>query len=41
MSEIPGVKDPAPAGLEMGVITLGEFLSGPRIGRKISAQQRR
>jgi len=31
---------PAAAGIEIGVITLGEFLSDPLLGRKISAQQR-
>ena len=31
---------PANNGFEIGVITLGEFLSDPRVGKKISAQQR-
>ena len=32
--------EPGEAGLEIGVVTLGEFLSNARIGKKISAQQR-
>jgi alkanesulfonate monooxygenase SsuD/methylene tetrahydromethanopterin reductase-like flavin-dependent oxidoreductase (luciferase family) len=31
---------PVEGGLEIGVITLGEFLSDPRVGKKISAAQR-
>lgn len=31
---------PANSGLEIGVITLREFLSDPLLGQKISAQQR-
>src|SRR5215213_8738637 len=31
---------PVESGLEIGVITLGEFLSDPRVGKKISAAQR-
>src|SRR5215216_1830049 len=31
---------PVESGLEIGVITLGEFLTDPRIGKKISAAQR-
>ena len=32
--------DPILTGVEMGVITLGEFLADPQNCRKISAQQR-
>lgn len=40
MSEIPRANNPVDTGLQIGVITLGEFLSDPRIGKRISAQQR-
>jgi hypothetical protein len=32
--------DTIKTGMEIGVITLGEFLADPQNGRKISAQQR-
>jgi probable LLM family oxidoreductase len=34
------VNPPVKTGMEIGVITLGEFLSDPKVGKKISAQQR-
>ena len=40
MSDISPANTPVQAGLEIGVITLGEFLSDPRVSQKISAQQR-
>ncbi len=40
MSQISTVGNSANAGLQIGVITLGEFLSDPRVGKRISAQQR-
>ena len=40
MNEISIANDSTDTGLQIGVITLGEFLSDPRIGKKISAQQR-
>jgi probable LLM family oxidoreductase len=40
MSEVARASITADTGLQIGVITLGEFLSDPHIGKKISAQQR-
>jgi hypothetical protein len=40
MSPNSNATQPVAAGLEIGVITLGEFLSDPRVGKKISARQR-
>lgn len=40
MSEPSGVIPSIKTGMEIGVITLGEFLNDPQNGRKISAQQR-
>ena len=40
MSEISRANNSADTGIQIGVITLGEFLSDPQIGKKISAQTR-
>lgn len=40
MSDNPYPVTPVSSGFEIGVITLGEFLSDPQLGRRISAQQR-
>jgi probable LLM family oxidoreductase len=40
MNEISKATNSTDTGLQIGVITLGEFLSDPRIGKRISAQQR-
>jgi probable LLM family oxidoreductase len=40
MSTMTNGTNAVQGGFEIGVITLGEFLSDPRAGRKISAQQR-
>ena len=40
MSKSSRAGNSADTGLQIGVITLGEFLSDPRIGKRISAQQR-
>jgi len=38
MSEISRANNSADTVIQIGVITLGEFLSDPQIGKKISAQ---
>ncbi len=40
MSEISRATSSADNGFQIGVITLGEFLRDPRIGKKITVQQR-
>src|SRR5438132_1864323 len=40
MNNSSNLASPTEHGLEIGVITLGEFLSDPRVGKKISAAQR-
>src|ERR1035437_8037771 len=40
MSETSNAVPPVGAGMEIGVITLGEFLNDPQNGQKINAQQR-
>jgi predicted amino acid dehydrogenase len=40
MSDLSDTTTPSESKFEIGVITLGEYLTDPRIGKKISAQQR-
>jgi len=38
MNKASGVATPVKTGMEIGVITLGEFLNDPQNGQRISAQ---